>query len=736
MFVQNNEHFCGWRRGLVDGLPLGARILIFGLTGWLVFGAESGADVVTAKWEYAAEAIYDSGFMSDLRKLPDGGVGLFDMNLVENDAPGAGKSEKGISCEPIFGEIQGRKILRLTDRRARAVFLVLFLDLKRMPDYPLRFLINGRALALEPWDLATCHLHYRWLEFPAEWLAEGDNIIEFFCPEAVTPQEGWNVCLARADEFEEGGGNPAEVGKTSWRSVDSGKSWVESQFGPDGRTRAEYSIRLSLDRHVAGGWLATPVIDIWRAQDDEWIMPIRLSQKLKMHARAAVPEETSVEYYARWGSNPGPFDAGWSEYAKVGSGAEVTVELGTAAIRGRFLQVKAVLATQNPLRTPRLELLRVETELQQIARNPAGLRLVGLENPAIRYSALEWQWENSARPEFAQLRARENLDGVTAGCRTQFELIARLLEYATFRAPSRSPQYDYPGWDALSILDAMQMRGGMGFCLHYNNFLNGCCMAYGLNGRLVNGNNHEMAEVWSDDFGKWVYLDASGANHCLVDPKTGAPMSLLDLHRIYLDYFFADRPIDWMRDMVDARHQARRIKERKDKPSVLRSSSTWHDSEAHAFKGFLHSAFLRVIPRNNFYEKPLPMPLAHGTSSWPWDGYVNWYDARTPPKKQYSRFTDRPADIWPDLNLTRLHATAGRSGKFLHLQMETYTPNFSHFEVNENDGAWRSLEGNQWTWVLAPGMNSLHVRAVNCAGLHGRSALALVNRIDLPIAGQ
>ena len=91
MFVQNNEHFCGWRRGLVDGLPLGARILIFGLTGWLVFGAESGADVVTAKWEYAAEAIYDSGFMSDLRKLPDGGVGLFDMNLVENDAPGAGK---------------------------------------------------------------------------------------------------------------------------------------------------------------------------------------------------------------------------------------------------------------------------------------------------------------------------------------------------------------------------------------------------------------------------------------------------------------------------------------------------------------------------------------------------------------------------------------------------------------------------------------------------------------------
>ena len=52
--------------------------------------------------------------------------------------------------------------------------------------------------------------------------------------------------------------DPADVGKTSFKSKDGGESWKESPFGPLGQTRAEYTIRLSLDRYVSEGMAGQP----------------------------------------------------------------------------------------------------------------------------------------------------------------------------------------------------------------------------------------------------------------------------------------------------------------------------------------------------------------------------------------------------------------------------------------------------------------------------------------------
>ena len=54
--------------------------------------------------------------MHMLMKAPDGGVRLFNMDLIENDSPGAGQSEKGVSTDDIWGKIKARKILNLVDR--------------------------------------------------------------------------------------------------------------------------------------------------------------------------------------------------------------------------------------------------------------------------------------------------------------------------------------------------------------------------------------------------------------------------------------------------------------------------------------------------------------------------------------------------------------------------------------------------------------------------------------------
>jgi hypothetical protein len=696
---------------------------------------------VARSWSGTAERVYELGFARDLRRHPEGGVGLFPMELVQNDAPGAGRSEKGVCTDLVWGRNRARKVLTLADPRAEKAWLVLFVSdgahggVPRLRRQALRFRVNGHESRVEPWDAGTCHLPYRWVEFPAAWLKQGANVIDLYCPAAKSESEAWELLLARADEFRAGGGDPAHVGETSFRSADGGRTWRQSPFGPEGNTRAEYTVRLSLDRYVPTGWLATPVIDTWRGDASDFLVPPRMLQRLRLRLVSEVPAGTAVEYFLRCGPSPEPFAADWGGYEPIGAGVAADITQGAAAVGGRYVQVKAVLSTTDPLATPRVRAIRLDAELLEPSPAHESLVVTRCENPAIGYSSLDWEWESWDRPEFEELRARENLDGITAGSRTPVEAIVRLCEYATTRVARRhgNPLPEYPGWDALSILNRIDRHGTFGMCIQFNNFLNGTCMVYGWQARLVNIMNHEVAEVWSDDFGKWVYFDANYGNHHYVDARTGEPLSLLDLHRALLASFFPDRPIDWMHDLTSGQRLLELIEASPSPPAMRRSSPTHHYVGSLPYEGLQLASFLRVIPRNNFYEKPFPRPLAHGCTWWPWDGYVNWYDERTPPHRQYSRHTDRPQDLWPDLNRVRVHATSCFSNRYVHLRFETYTPNFSHLEVDENDSGWKRLESKDWTWVLAPGRNTLRARAVNRRGARGKPSVVELNRAEVPL---
>ncbi len=709
-------------------------IVAFGLVLVMLFPAEpAAAKTVTTKWEGNAETIYDTGFVHMLRKYPGEGVGLFNIDLIENDSPGAGASEKGVYQDVVWGKNRARKLLYLDEPRAENAFLVILCSRGK---HPLRFRINNNDGRENKWVTSMSPEYtVQWSQFPAEWLTNGENIIELYCPEAESAKEGWSIYLSRADEFEIGGGDPEHVGETSFKSFDDGKSWKQSPFGPDGKLRAEYGVRISLDRYVKTGWLKSPVIDLWRGDSKDFIVPVRIVKKVRIVIRSEVPAGTGIEYYLRKGTHPGPFSEDRGPYEPIGSGESVDIELDDKNMSGRFIQLKAVLSTTNPLKTPLVKHASVTVELLQGGPSHDSITVLKAENPIIKYSSIDFEWEKADRPEFKELRNRENLDAVSAGSKTQFDAMIKLLEYATTRDyPSyQHPRPEYPRWDALSILDHIDKHGTAGFCLQHNLLLSGLCMAYGWQGHFMNAKNHEIIDVWSDDFAKWVYLDASYYNHYFFNTKTGEPMSILDLHNAYLDYFFPDRAIDWANDDVSWPSALEIIKQRKDPPPVKRSSTTYQDNEKVGYMGFVNAVFMRMVPRNNFYEKPYPIPFNQGCSPTAWTGYVNWYDDRTPPMRQFRWYTDRPRDMWPDLNLVHVDATMAHSNKFLYLRFETYTPNFSHFEVDENDGGWKRIEGDRWTWVLASGNNTLRVRAMNKLGARGNPSVFEVCRHNVPL---
>jgi len=707
------------------------------------------AEPATIVWEAGAETIYDTGFMHMLMRHPDG-VSLFDMELIENDGPGAGISEKGVSSDVVWGRVHGRKVLAIDDPRARGASLFVFSH--RQGKYPLAFTVNGHESRIDNWKMRT-YERFRWVAFPAEWLKKGKNVIDFSCPEAASPEEGWEIWLARADEFEQGGGDPAHVGETSFKSFDGGKSWKKSPFGPptgseividgfslrggktdksDGFDRAEYSIRISLDRHVREGWLASPVIDLWKENPDEFFVRMRTIRRFRIRLTADVPEETDIRYFLRRSTNPNPFSDDWEPYEPIGEGPSVEVELPGAAVNRRYVQFKAELSTANPLVSPVFRSARIEADFDETFPVPKhrNIYVVETDNPPIEYSSVEWEWESWDRPEYEELRRRENLDRVIAGAGTSFEAQVRLMDYATKRWRWTPPMPEYPAWDALSNVERVNKAGGGGMCIQFNNFLAGMCMAYGWQARLVNIDGHEVCEVWNDDYAKWIYIDASSVNHYQCDIATGEPLNMLDLHRVYLDYFYPDRPIDWLNDPF---RQPKVIDAREDKPPIIRSSPTWHDPDAVRYTGFTKARVIRYVPRNNWYEKPYPRPLSHGNGShWPWNGYVCWYDERTPPRLQYSWHTDRPRDLWPDLNTVHIHAAQGYGNDRLFLQFESYTPNFSRYEVNTDGNGWEAAEEN-YTWLLVPGVNNLRVRAVNKLGAKGRPSSVTVNRVLVPM---
>jgi len=294
-----------------------------------------------------------------------------------------------------------------------------------------------------------------------EWLKRGKNVIELYCPDAKTQKEGWNIWLSRADEFEKGGGDPANVGETSFKSKDGGKSWKKSPFGPDGQTRAEYTIRFSLDRYVETGWLASPVIDLWKGDSKDFIVPSRVFKKMRLIINSEVPKGTSLEYFLRAGTNPSPYADDWGLYETIGTGTTIDSEFNDRAIKGRFVQFKMVFSTTNPLKSPVVKNASITAELRQGNKTHTSLTVAKAENPVIGYPSVEWEWEKWDRPEFQELKKRENLDGIIAGSKTQFDASIKLLELATTRVPRLhgTPIPDYPGWDALSSLNRIDQHG-------------------------------------------------------------------------------------------------------------------------------------------------------------------------------------------------------------------------------------------------------------------------------------
>lgn len=164
------------------------------------------------------------------------------------------------------------------------------------------------------------------------------------------------------------------------------------------------------------------------------------------------------------------------------------------------------------------------------------IQVVRSPNRTPEQPILPVRYEDYLVPRLREFASREQLQQVVAGATSEFDGILRLKDWVGAQFVDGNPN-PYPPWDAMIILD--WIRGGIteGFCAQYAQVFLQALAAFGVPARYVEvgrENNpyiHFTTEVWSNDYGKWVMVDAD-FNVYFAD--RGVPLSALEIHDAYV----------------------------------------------------------------------------------------------------------------------------------------------------------------------------------------------------------
>ena len=260
-------------------------------------------------------------------------------------------------------------------------------------------------------------------------------------------------------------------------------------------------------------------------------------------------------------------------------------------------------------------------------------------------------------------------------------------------------------------------------CLYPTQALIGALLSMGYQARHININSegmsgHEVTEVWSNEFNKWIYLDPTIDTYYF-DTETGVPLNLLETHNLLVEQM--PRVETWKRPFSPdiGKEVVSRIKvgmRQGNNPfSIIYSKGDNGGSWALETMGNF-----RIIPRNDFLSNPLPVPVHTGATCWGWDGFLNWYDDTFPKRDEYQRYTNRATDFYQPLNQVKVFLNETDKPGVLKVEADNFTPGgFDTFLVELNDGGWVTQNESSWSWVLRSGLNRIRVRTRNIRGVLG-----------------
>jgi hypothetical protein len=238
-------------------------------------------------------------------------------------------------------------------------------------------------------------------------------------------------------------------------------------------------------------------------------------------------------------------------------------------------------------------------------------------------------------------------------------------------------------------------------------------------------------EAWVPSLGRWIYFDPSLTQY-YKDIKTGAPLSLLEMHNIVVQNFIPEgKDMAWFVQQrnPETREVVKRVGGQK--PIAVRQGP-WHygrpadpEYDWGWLHGYLVAGYLQMTPRNDFNSNPAANPGKF--EDYPgYAGYPFWVDAKTPAKPGVKSVFSKASDFYWTLDQAtfEMASTCCKPG-VLEVKLQQSMPFFSHYKVTV-DGVGRDVKDASLEWPLRVGDNTIEVVPVDIFGKTGQGSRATV----------
>lgn len=327
--------------------------------------------------------------------------------------------------------------------------------------------------------------------------------------------------------------------------------------------------------------------------------------------------------------------------------------------------------------------------LNGMTLNGKKINIVRINNPDICLAAFGFQYEDFYNHDVQALRDKYSLDRLVVSAKTDLEKFIILREWVRGRIEEGRPKNVDYNFNALNILERAG-RGERFFCSETATVFAQCVISLGYTGRYLGlFKGHILAEVWSNDFNKWVIMDVGDNLHY---ERFGVPLSALELHMALESGDFSDISVLYG---IDKKHLSA--------------------DERDFYISYYRDFFVRM--RNDWFSNKYPHWHPKGNSIM---NGLEWQGQRNSDNILVARRTSNSKELNFCLNIVSIMCDkSNSSGEEIQLIFNTFTPGFSNFLFSVDDGAKVKGDNRRLTWKIHKGRNKIEVMAVNVLGVSG-----------------
>lgn len=319
--------------------------------------------------------------------------------------------------------------------------------------------------------------------------------------------------------------------------------------------------------------------------------------------------------------------------------------------------------------------------------------------PQYRENQLFMAFEAYESPRVKRLRERYALDKVVAGEAGEWKRILLLRHWIKSHIEINDDNPTETRGDAFGILDAA-LKGGGFHCAHFSIVQHAVLNSFGYVARRLGcgpglpekGGHHGINEVWVNELGKWVLVDAKYDLHF---EKDGLPLSVLEIR----DEVWKDGA----KQVVPVYGPARLTRQ---EPAWETRAETYRwcswETNTNRFTSFpaLPSSSLIVLDdehsRNN---------------TWYRDGKPHWaYNT--------AFFLPTTRRDWIDWTPNVIRSQVKVEGDVADIFLTSFTPNFQTYQRKGEDGAWVNCSERE-RLPLNRATNTFAFRVMNLFGVPG-----------------